>query len=44
MSGIMKTPFFARIVSASGVVGPLAASATIFAFTFPALRAVIWFS
>jgi hypothetical protein len=40
----MKTPFFARISSASGVVGPLAASAMIVALTFFAFRAVIWFS
>ena len=33
-----------RIWSASGVVGPFAASATILALMLPALRAVIWFS
>ncbi len=40
----MKTPFAARILSASGVVGPFAASATIFVFTLGAFFSVIWFS
>ena len=39
-----KTPRRWRIASASGVVGPLAASATIRALTRSALAAVIWFS
>ena len=40
----MNTPLRARMMSASGVVGPLAASATSRALTRPALRSVIWFS
>ena len=44
MSGIRKTPFLCRISSAPGVVGPLAASATILARMRPALPSVIWFS
>ena len=40
----MNTPLLARILSASGVVGPLAASATILALTLSAFAAVIWFS
>ena len=39
-----KMPRSYRMSSASGVVGPLAASAMIFALMLPALRAVIWFS
>jgi hypothetical protein len=44
MSGMMKTPLSCRIASASGVVGPFAASAMILALTRPALAALIWFS
>jgi len=44
MSGRMSTPFFRRISSALGVVGPLAPSARIRQRTRPALAAVIWFS
>ena len=44
MSGINSTPFLIKILSASGVTGPLAASAIIFAFILGALVSVIWFS
>ena len=40
----MNVPAFQKISSASGVVGPLAASAISLALTLPALRSVIWFS
>ena len=44
MSGSINTPLRYRISSASGVVGPLAPSATIFARIARALSFVIWFS
>jgi len=44
MSGIMNFEFFQRIRSASGVVGPFAASAMSRALMLPALASVIWFS
>src|SRR5438477_463730 len=44
MSGIRKTPFLWSTSSAPGVVGPLAASATILARTREAFSRVIWFS
>src|SRR5579875_2461760 len=43
-SGITNTPFSASILSASGVVGPFASSATSFAFTLSALSFLSWFS
>src|SRR4030065_591708 len=44
MSGITRTPFLYRMSSASGVVGPLAPSAEIFARTRGAFSDVITFS
>ena len=44
ISGSTVIFFSNRIVSASGSVGPFAASATIFAWILSAFFAVIWFS
>src|SRR5258707_13254546 len=44
MSGISNTSFFSNTRSAAGVVGPLANSAIIFAFSLPTLAMVMLFS
>jgi hypothetical protein len=44
MSGIMIPPFLVKNSSASGVVGPFAPSAIIFAFILEIFALVIWFS